>query len=39
MDDCNAVRYNKRNMKYIRGILTALHSENITTAAGAEARE
>lgn len=34
-----AVRYNKRYMKYIRGILAALKAEGITTAAGAEARE
>lgn len=34
-----AVRHNKRYMKYIRGILTALKTEGITTAAGAEARE
>ena len=34
-----AVRYNKRSMKYIRGILTALKAEGITTVAGAEARE
>lgn len=34
-----AVRYNKRYMKYIRGILSSLKAEGITTAAGAEARE